>query len=274
MTKTSVKARGSTKAAAGNSKAPARTKVRRRPAAKPEPVPSDPRSMDDDPVVQGILTAISQKRLKPGTKLGEDRLARALGTTRIHIRQALAHLSSRKIVVQFPNRGAFVYRPTWDEAREMFAARRIIEAATVAAAIDRLDKHGRALLKAHTAREAADDRSDRWASLSLTAEFHILIAQLAGNHVLLDMARELMLRTSLAIATFEQPGEPDCSPDSHPDISALVLARDKAAAIAAMTHHLEEIERRIQPQPGAAEVDELTAIFQDIGARSAARHGA
>ncbi|MDU6731085.1 MAG: GntR family transcriptional regulator, partial [Bradyrhizobium sp.] len=140
-------------------KTPARSKVRRRPAPRPESEPVDPRRMDDDPVVQGILTAISQKRLKPGTKLGEDRLARALGTTRIHIRQALAHLASRKIVVQFPNRGAFVYRPTWEEAREMFAARRVIEAATVAAAIDRLDKPGKALLKAHMAREAADDRS-------------------------------------------------------------------------------------------------------------------
>jgi DNA-binding GntR family transcriptional regulator len=251
------------------------TKVRakKRPAPKPEPALLDPRRMDDDPVVQGILTAISQKRLKPGTKLGEDRLARALGTTRIHVRQALAHLASRKIVVQFPNRGAFVYRPTWEEAREMLAARRVIEAATVSAAIDRLDKQGKTALKAHMSREAADDRRDRWASLSLTAEFHILIAQLAGNHVLLDMARELMLRTSLAIATFEPPGEPDCSPDSHPDIGALILARDKAAAIDAMTHHLEDIERRIQRAQGEAEVDELTTIFQEIGINPTARGG-
>src|ERR1700730_4268301 len=92
---------------------------------------ADPRSMDDDPVVQGILTAISQKRLKPGAKLGEDSLARAFGATRIHVRQALAHLSSRKVVTQFPNRGAFIYRPTWEEAQEVFAARRVIEAATV-----------------------------------------------------------------------------------------------------------------------------------------------
>ena len=29
-----------------------------------------PRTMDDDPVVQGILKAISQKRLRPVLKLG------------------------------------------------------------------------------------------------------------------------------------------------------------------------------------------------------------
>jgi DNA-binding GntR family transcriptional regulator len=230
--------------------------------------------MDDDPVVQGILTAISQKRLKPGAKLGEDRLARAFGTTRIHIRQALAHLASRKIVKQFPNRGAFVYRPTWEEAREMFAARSVIEAATVSAVIDRLDKPGRDALKRHMKREAGHDRNERWASLSLTAEFHVLIAELAGNRVLLDMTRELMLRTSLAIATFERPGSQDCSPDAHPGIGELILARDKAGAIRAMKHHLEEIERRIKPDGTRTEVDDLTMIFQEIRVRPAARAGA
>lgn len=121
----------------------------------------------------GILTAISQKRLKPGAKLGEDKLASAFGTTRIHIRQALAHLASRKVVMQIPNRGAFVYRPSWEEAQDIFAARRVIEVAAVAAAVDRLDKSGRAALKAHMELEARHDRNDRWASLSLTAEFHI-----------------------------------------------------------------------------------------------------
>src|SRR6185312_3198672 len=129
---------------------------RSRPAKRAQkqtaPNPVDPRSMDDDPVIQGILTAISQKRLKPGAKLGEDRLAEVFGTTRIHIRQALAHLASRKVVVQFPNRGAFVYRPTWEEAREMFEARNVIEAATVSAVVDRLDKQGRDALKAHMKR--------------------------------------------------------------------------------------------------------------------------
>ena len=79
-------------------------------------------------------------------------------------------------------------------------------------------------------REAAHDRNDRWASLSLTAEFHILVAELAGNAVLLEIARELMLRTSLAIATFEVPGSPDCSPDAHPGICQFILARNKPTA--------------------------------------------
>jgi DNA-binding GntR family transcriptional regulator len=249
---------------------PLKSKPKRSEPKRPEPDAMDLRSIDDDPVVQGILTAISQKRLKPGAKLGEDKLAAAFGTTRIHIRQALSHLASRKVVMQIPNRGAFVYRPSWEEAQDIFAVRRLIETATVAAAIDRLDKSGKAALKSHMELEAKHDRNDRWASLSLTAEFHVLVAKLAGNQVLLDMSRELMLRTSLAIATFEEPGEPDCSPDAHPDIGALILAKDKAGAIHAMRHHIEEMEKRITPREDKDEVDELTAIFQEIGARARA----
>ena len=249
---------------------PLKSKPKRSEPKRPEPDAIDLRSVDDDPVVQGILTAISQKRLKPGAKLGEDKLAAAFGTTRIHIRQALSHLASRKVVMQIPNRGAFVYRPSWEEAQDIFAVRRLIETATVAAAIDRLDKSGKAALKSHMELEAKHDRNDRWASLSLTAEFHVLVAKLAGNQVLLDMSRELMLRTSLAIATFEEPGEPDCSPDAHPDIGALILAKDKAGAIHAMRHHIEEMEKRITPREDKDEVDELTAIFQEIGARARA----
>src|SRR5436305_8701153 len=241
-----------------------RTQLKRRTSRVPKPRAPDPRSMDDDPIVQGILTAVSQKRLKPGAKLGEASLARAFGAARIHVRQALAHLAARKVVTQFPNRGAFIARPTWDEARDVFAARRVIEAATISAAIDRLDDEAIAALKEHMAREAAHDRNDRWASLSLTADFHILVARLAGNAVLLEIARELMLRTSLAIATFEVPGSVDCSPDAHPDIGALILARDKPAALAAMAHHLDEIERRITPEGTRADPDDLVVIFREI----------
>jgi hypothetical protein len=37
-----------------------------------------------------------------------------------------------------------------------------------------------------------------------------------------------------------------------------------------MRHHIEEMEQRIRPKERNDEVDELTAIFQEIGARARA----
>src|SRR5215813_4544538 len=233
-----------------------------------------PRTMDDDPVVKGILKAISQKRLRPGLKLGEARLASAFNTTRIHVRQALAHLASRRIVTQYANRGAFVGRPSIEEARDIFAARHVIEAATVSALIDRLDASAKQRIKDHMRRERADDRSDRWASLSLTADFHVLIAELAGNTVTLDFAKEVILRTSLAIAAFEIPGSADCSPDAHPHIADLILARNKPAALEAMKTHLNDIENRLRLGEVERDPDDIVTIFQDLGVAPIGRHQA
>lgn len=233
-----------------------------------------PRTMDDDPVVQGILKAISQKRLRPGLKLGEASLADAFGTTRIHVRQVLAHLASRHIVTQYANRGAFVGRPTIEEARDIFAARHVVEAATVSAAIDRLNGPARERLRQHMRRELADDRRDRWESLSLTADFHVLIAELAGNMVTMDFAKELMLRTSLAIATFEVPGSPDCSADAHPRIAELILARDKSRALEAMRRHLDDIEHRLRLGSPQRDPDDIATIFQDLGVVPVSGHDA
>nr|WP_245153484.1 hypothetical protein [Allopusillimonas ginsengisoli] len=43
------------------------------------------------------------------------------------IRQVLARLAHEQIVTLVPNRGAYVARPTVEDAREMFETRRLIE---------------------------------------------------------------------------------------------------------------------------------------------------
>ena len=87
---------------------------------RPASQPARP-TMDDDPVVKGLLRAISLKRLRPGTKLVADQLVEAFGSNRIHIRQVFEHLGSRGIIRLHPNRGAFVAQPTAEEARQIFA---------------------------------------------------------------------------------------------------------------------------------------------------------
>lgn len=230
------------------------------------------RNLDHDPVVQGILTAITNKRLQPGIKLGEDMLAEAFGTTRMQVRQALSHLASRRIVMQIPNRGAFVRRPDWDEALDVFSTRAVVEAASIKAAIDRLDARGEERIRAHMAAEHGHDRADRWASLSLTADFHILIAELSGNSVLAEFVKELVLRTSLVIATFEPPGLQDCSPEAHPGIAQKVLDRDREGALLAMSRHIEDIRVRLEPAAVRPESEDLASIFRSlrVEARSAA----
>lgn len=222
-------------------------------------------SMDEDPVVKGILKAISLKRIRPGMKLGEDQLVAAFGSNRIHIRQVLAHLGSRNVITLYPNRGAYVAEPTVEEAHQVFAARRTLEAAAVSELIDRLGEGEETELRHHLERERGHAHDDRWNTRELTGDFHSVIAVLAGNAVLAKFIEELVLRTSLIIAAFEPQGDEDCSPEAHPHIAQLILARDKKAALKAMQDHLDSMERRLQLDAPPKPEEDIASIFADLG---------
>src|SRR5687767_9864669 len=99
------------------------TASRRKRAAAPARVPTD------EEIVTQIVTAISHQRLPPGTKLGEEKLGAIFGVSRPRIRQVLFRLHAANLITLSRNRGAFVARPTPTEAREVFEARRVVEAA-------------------------------------------------------------------------------------------------------------------------------------------------
>ena len=163
-------------------------------------------------------------------------------------------------------------QPSVDEARQIFATRRVLERQAVLQLIDRLDDTMEAALRHHIGREHAHDEQDRWSTLTVTGEFHGLIAQLSGNAVLARFVDELVLRTSLIIATFEQHGgADDCSPDAHPDIVGRILARDREGAVAAMEAHLAAMENRLAFDAIKEEPQDLATIFADLGV-GAPRH--
>jgi DNA-binding GntR family transcriptional regulator len=83
-----------------------------------------------DEIYERIYNAILEHRLPPGTKL-EERLAEIFGTSRARIREVLARLAHEQIVEPHPQRGAYVAKPSVEQARDVFEARRLIEPAVM-----------------------------------------------------------------------------------------------------------------------------------------------
>ena len=63
----------------------------------------------------------------PGERLGEMEMAQLFGVSRTLVREALIELQSRGFVEVRPRMGWFVVEPSFEEARETYAARRVIE---------------------------------------------------------------------------------------------------------------------------------------------------
>lgn len=199
---------------------------------------------DEDAIYERVMTAIFEHRLPPGTKLGEDRLAGIFGVSRARIRRVLPRLAHDGVVHLEPNRGAFVAKPTVQEARDVFEARRVIEPAIV----QRLLRHPerRALvarLHQHvTTEKRARAANDVRAIVRMSGEFHIMLADMAGNALFARAMRELATLTCLIIALYDKPSVPHCLGDEHAEIVDALAAGDGKRVTDLMVEHLTHVE--------------------------------
>jgi DNA-binding GntR family transcriptional regulator len=190
-----------------------------------------------------IQGAIVDHRLSPGTKLSEEEVGDAFGVSRTVVRAALQSLSHHGLVTLERNRGAFVARPSADEARQVFDARRMIEPDLVRAAAERfLPKHAKHL-RTHTAQEAAAIKAgDRRTAIRLSGGLHLEIAEIAGNAILTRFLGELVARSSLIIALYGKTGISACGLHDHREIIAALAKKDGKRAAQLMVEHLHHID--------------------------------
>lgn len=204
-------------------------------------------------MVERIMAAVVEHRLPPGTRLIEDRLARVFGVNRARVRPVLARLAHEGIVTLHPNRGAAVSEPTAEQAREVFELRRLLEPAIVRTVAAKADRGIEKRIEAHLRKEAeASARDDHRALIRLTGEFHLLLAELSGNALMLRMLRELETLTSLVIYLYESPNVPACRGNDHVDIAAAIVRGDGARAARLMLAHLDEVEGGLDMKATAA----------------------
>ncbi len=216
-----------------------------------------------DEIYEKVYTAILEHRLHPGTKLVEERLAEIFGVSRARVREVLARLAHEQVVEVIPQRGAYVARPTIEQAMDVFEARRLIEPALLRRLIETLTPERVARLRQHVALEQdARRREDKRAIVRLSGEFHTLLAEQAGNTALARQMRELSSLTCLVIFLYDAPTATSCRDDEHAQIVEAIAHRDVARAQALMLEHLEHIEGSLRLEPGTGEVD-LEAIFRD-----------
>jgi DNA-binding GntR family transcriptional regulator len=244
---------------AGNSMKPAR---RISAASKHQGRPATASASLDDQVYARIYQAIAVQELPPGTRLREDQMRQIFGVSRARIRKVLSRLAFEGLVAIEPNRGASVARPSADEARENFAARRAIEGAIARAVAENFEAKHRQVLARHIAKEsAAETNRDAPEMIRLSGEFHILLAEMAGNRTLQKFLRELITRESLVILTYEKPGKPSCSNHEHQAILDALTQRDGAKAARLMLRHLENVEDRLDLDRDARPSVDLKRLF-------------
>lgn len=198
-------------------------------------------------IVESLTRAIVDHRLHPGTKLAEQKLADHFGVSRTLVRQALFHMARNRLIRMEPARGAFVATPSADEARQVFAVRRMLETEMTREFVRQVTPAQIKALKAHVARErqavASQDVSGR---TELLGDFHVRIAELLGNDVLAQLLGELISRCALITLMYQSNTAAEHSSEEHTQIIQAMAAKDEARAVQLMTEHLQHVEQGLQ----------------------------
>lgn len=214
-------------------------------------------------IADSILDAIADQRLPAGTKLGEQALSDLFGCNRAHVRRALSILTGWQVVEHLPNRGAYVATPTPQDARDVFQARRAIEATIARNAVRLADAGDLDDLRAHLAQEdLARGHDNRPALIRLSRMFHLALARIGRNAVLARYLEELTMRSSLIIGLYAQGHATLCAEDEHAGIVAALAARDEAETLSLLDAHLRHIEAGIRFDEAPPAVDGLAAALR------------
>jgi len=203
-------------------------------------------------IAERVVEAILAQKLAPGERLGEQALAGNFGVSRTMVREALMQLQARGFVEVQSKRGWYVVQPSAAEARDAFAARRIVEAGILAEAGRPLQKVIKTL-RAHIVEEQrAIEGADAATRAFLLADFHVCLAQQMGHRLLVDVLRDLTARTTLAATLYQSKHEAGQSCAEHGAIVAALEAGDTARARELMIAHIGNVEEALQVESVAA----------------------
>lgn len=213
-----------------------------------------------DAVYETLAESITRGYLPSGMPLSETAVAGWFDLSRTPIREALTRLEAEGLVERVPRRGVVVSRITTEEILEVYAARRIVDAAAVRLAATLAGPAERSQIHylAEQVAEAAD-RGDFAAMSELNLEFHEMVATAGHNRILLRFARYLHGRVRrYPGTTFAVGSRAREAVDEHKAIVRAILAGDPDEAERVTLQHWENaLKVRIQmisgasPDPGA-----------------------
>ena len=146
-----------------------------------------------DRAYQNIKFQIIRGNLRPGTRLLEEELAKAMSISRAPIREAFNKLEKEGFVTTIPRKGAAVSNVTTEIIEDIFEIRETLETLAVKKSlgkifIDELEKVGDNFKEFINKSENAENRIQY---LVLDKKFHDLLSQNCGNKKLIELLANL-----------------------------------------------------------------------------------
>lgn len=212
-------------------------------------------------IYREIKRAIIEQKLRPNMQLVEDVIAESFGVSRTPVRNVLRRLAHEKLVTVIPYKGTFVSCPTIEEAKEVFEMRRVLEASAIRKLCHRLTDEQFQQLKLMLDEEhKLYIQGDVFGTLRITGDFHLKIAEMAGNFYYYRFLEELVSLTYVIIAFYGKRQTSFCH--DHKDILMAIKEGKEQLAEHLIIEHLKQMEADLDFDDKHASPMNLSDIFK------------
>jgi len=202
-----------------------------------------------------LRTAIVNGRFVPGQRLVERELCELTGVGRTTVREALRQLDAEGLISIVPHRGPIVAETSFEEARQLYDMRELLEGFAGEAFVDAAtDAEVASLGDIVNAFEGMLVAPDRMQLLALKSDFYCLLMDGARNIFLTQTLRSLHNRIqALRVTSMMQPGRLPYSVREIIDIHAAIVRRDRIAAGEMCRRHVRNAAEAALPhfKPGS-----------------------
>jgi DNA-binding GntR family transcriptional regulator len=193
-------------------------------------------------VYHHIREEILKGAIAPKERLIEAKIAGEIGTSRTPVREALHNLELEKLVVSIPRVGYVVRGMDMQEVEQLCEIRAAIEGLAIAWATAKQPDRLIQALKRNIANQKKQIlRGNLNGYVELDAQFHDIIARLAGSDRLLELTQTLrrhMLRYRIQCIYMTETAER--SMHGHERIVDAIERNDTAEILAAVKTHLSQ----------------------------------
>ena len=204
---------------------------------------TDTGKLPADDLYSRIFDAILEQRIHAASRFTEDSLAQMFSARRSDIRGVLTQLSHQQIIILRTHHRPRVAAPDVEQIRQTLHARRLTEITLVRLACQQ--PHPQDLKRLRALIDSERQCTARGPAIRLSGEFHLQLAEMAGNAPLAYFLGSLVPLTSLAIARYDALTGDYCGWREHAEIVDAVEREDVVMAEMLMNRRLDHLEEAL-----------------------------
>lgn len=206
----------------------------------------------DDKIYARLKALIAERRMLPGERILQDRLAREMGVSRTPLVNALKRLAQERLVEWVSRRGIYVKRFTKREMARLFEVREVLEGLAARLAAPRID------------RDEVDHLEEMFHGLDVTPTpaavrkyverdryFHWRLVEIAGNEQLAHAMDSVNMMFFAYQDGLVRPAAETVQ--EHWTILEALRRKDPAASEAAMRLHIRRSVEQLEKEAEAEE---------------------